>query len=324
MANTEKRMDVIISAIFMEAEQPANWAQPFEWKPNVSIYFKPIDANRKIIGDEIRARTNGADNLWIFQAMGGKQAKGKCFDIITESGTNPKPWTSFMPLAMLHPNGTMTRISAPEEGVPPPEPPTGPPPRTPVPGSPAPGTPPREPVPAQPTKSQSAANGEKLPPCAAEFMQKVLFVPQSNEWWQVKDRFNIDGAIISNSFQFAAMIAAKQGASNVDEMEENILGWAAWFESMIRETQCLRTRERLTMMMGLATNKEQVTELVNQAWAKLTKSHYDVFKSMAMGRLDMFENGHGDPQPFTPNPEVQKPNGKPSIEEAPVEQEIPF
>jgi len=298
MANTKDRMDIVLEAIYQETQQPAIWDRPFEWKPNVAIHFKKINKQFQPIGETLKARTNGADSLWIFPAMGGKQGKGHFFDISTESGDNPKPWTSFIPVAEVFKDGKLLRILPPtgqtdtEEQAQPPGPA-----KPPEPGS-------AKPTPPAPAKT--ASNGEKLPPIAQNYLDQALFVPQSDSWWKIKDAVHLDGAIISNSFQYAALVCAPRDTTT-EASQDEILEWATWFESNMRETKYQRIRERYTVMLGLCTKVEQVTEIVNQGWASLPKSHYDPLKEAAMMRIGEIKAGAGTPGAGTPNPEAPDP-----------------
>jgi len=171
--------------------------------------------------------------------------------------------------------------------------------------------------------------GEKIPPGATKFLDLALFVPQSDAWWEVKNRMNIDGALISNAFHYAAIICANGKEPN----RENILDYAAWFESEMRQMQQARLQARLTMMLGLSTKKEHVIEIVNQAWARLPKSHYNILRGIAKDRLDEIGKNPAplDVTPQPEAPEVPEENFQTTAmdettaaDATPTEEDIPF
>jgi hypothetical protein len=311
MANTEERMDVVIMAIYDNFTMPADWdaTHNYEWKPNVSIQYKRVDSSLKPMGEELKARSSGDKNIWVFQAMGGKKAKGHFYDMMfTHGETNGTAWTSFKPLMELYTNGSNRRIAAPVEGADPPPP-----------DPPPPGPKPPVGVKSSPTPATNG-NGAKMPKGAEGFLEKAL-TPQTDAWWALKEAFNLDGAIISNSFQYAATFLQNFQGDDA-KCQDAILRWAGWFETIMREEKAERCRTRLTMLLGLAVNRAQVTDLVTKGWGMLPKSHYEMFREVALARLEQLpKTGNGEPQSASPVPESEPEEA--SVEKE-TEEDIPF
>ena len=91
--NATDRFDVVITSIFLNDAKPQDWAQAYEWKPSVGFTFKKINKSFEPQEPEMKARANGVANLWLWEAMGGKQAKSRFFDFMVETGVlNGKAW----------------------------------------------------------------------------------------------------------------------------------------------------------------------------------------------------------------------------------------
>jgi hypothetical protein len=320
MASKEKdQFTVRCEGLWLNDTKPAEWKQSFPWKPSVSFHFIRVDENFESLehkGEETQKKY--LKDLWLFQAMGGKNAKGHFFELMAESGTVPakdgepeKPYTTVMPIAEMFTDGTSRFIKPPKDGKI--EEPVGkktPPPVT------------KPPVGAKttPTPARPNGNGSKMPKGAEGFLEKAL-TPQTDAWWALKEAFNLDGAIISNSFQYAATFLQNFQGDDA-KCQDAILRWAGWFETTMREEKAERSRTRLTMLLGLAVNRAQVTDLVTKGWGMLPKSHYEIFREVALARLEQLpKTGNGEPQSASPVPESEPEEA--SVEKE-TEEEIPF
>ncbi len=318
---TKEQFTVIIEGLFLNDTRPAEWKQDFPWSASIGLHYRPLNEEGVPEGETVKKYLK---HLWLFQAMGGKNAVGHYYRLEAEHGMLPakdgnpeKPYTSIMPLAEVFADGTAKFLEAPKDGkvgVPsgakpgpaPPVQPKGP-------------AGPKAPASTTPITPSSNGNGEKKLPWLDTFMKKVT-IPQSDEWWASKEAFNLDGAIISNSFQYAATFLQNlQG--NDQEAQAAIIKWAEFFETTMRETKAERCRARLGMYLGLCTDRGQVSELVYKSWTMLPKSHFDAFCKTARNRAEELPKiGSGEPLNSRPTPEIQE--EEPAHAE--TEEDIPF
>ncbi len=311
---TKDQFTVVCEGLFLNDTKPTEWKQNFPWTASVGLHYRTLDESGEPIGEPVKKYLK---HLWLFQAMGGKNAKGHFFRLEAESGMLPakdgqpeKPYTSITPIAEVFADGTARFLEAPKDG------------KVTVPNGAKPATPPVAKT-AQPPKATPSANGNGFP-WAKDYMKKIS-IPQSDEWWANKEAFNLDGAIISNSYQYAAVFCSTMKWNDKDTNEDimqTISEWANRFENAMRLEKAERCRARLVKHLGLCTARSQVFEKVKVAWTMLPPDHFEMFRETARIRaLQLPKEGEGEILETLPTPEVEAEN---QIEEEPLEEEIPL
>jgi hypothetical protein len=265
-AKTKEQFTVICDGLFLNDTKPQEWKYTFSWEPSVGFHYRNLDESGEPCGEAVKKYLK---HIWLFQAMGGKNAKGHYFRLEAESGMIPakdgqaaKPYTSVMPIAEVFSDGSARFLEAPKDGkigVPSGDKPKGPPPPV----------KPKAPVTPKPAGANSAltppSDGDiKIPKGMENFMDDVLFQEKSAAWWSLKDSFHIDGAIVSNAFHYASIFCQSMAGKDED-IEDRIIHWAEFFETSIRGSQFLRKRSKLTVLIGLAITRAQVARLMEMA-----------------------------------------------------------
>ena len=287
MASDIQTLDVTVVSVATYEQPGKNW-KPFinehgheiPFEPSMVLEIRPMGASADTTVEKVKIKKIGLGekNEWMKTVV----RKGGSYSMTIARGTyNDTPWSAVNDIPFFYDvkgqpqrlKPATTSTTPTHENVPITEKPVAPP----------------------PPKNTA---GEKLPPGAAKFLDQALFVPQSDAWWEVKNHFNIDGAIISNAFNYAAILL-----SNTENLtKEIIIKWAEWFESEMRRMHNERIETRLRMMFCLATSKEQITEIVNMAWARLPYTHYGILRGFAKERLDAIAK-NPVPLDVTPQPE---------------------
>jgi hypothetical protein len=285
--NKEERMDVVVTSLFLNETMPPDWNQPFEWKPSVVVNFKKVDSTFKEVGEEMKARVKGPDNLWMFAAMGGRNAKGHFFDLMTESGDHPKPWTSFTPLAELFKDGSSKRIQAPtKDGTAAHAAPAAQTPSKPS----TPSTPSISPGPSAPAKTEEKKPNYKE---RASFFFDQIAKPQSDAWWTLKNDLSFDCADAVNALQMSSDLAKMEVAKHAGTAEElrvqaaeAIAHWLPFFHVNIRTLKVQNMRERLTHLIGITVKADHLNYIMERAYAELPLEDFELVRGIALTRYE--------------------------------------
>lgn len=297
MSNSSEQQTIRVESIFLNDSKPQKWNYDWEWKPSVSISYVVIDdATGAPSTGELKGRVNGDDKLWIFQAMGGKRAKGRFFLCMIESGSKDgKPWYSPLPVAEVFPDGTMRKISAPKDGtVSTPAAGTQPPPGSKLPPKPTP------PVASAPAKNPEVKSDPNYAAKANAFF-KELDLRETNAWWIFKRQCDLDGANATNSLEFATRFAllecghaAKDGQS-VDDWRMGILAslgvWQAEMARILADHKHALLRARLAHLIGMTTTSADIALVMKRAWEDLPNSHYEALRAVAEARAAKIKAG---------------------------------
>lgn len=351
MAKEKDRMTVECDFIYLNDSKPTDWAQTFEWKPSVSFYYFEMDDNFKRVGE--LQKTWIKNDLWLFQAMGGKNGKGHFFDImITRGEYKGKPTASVMPVAEMFPDGSARMIKPPKDGkvsvpastkppvVPSTQKTTPPPPK-----APAASKPPVEPRPGVPL------NNKPKPKPGEKFIERC-FTPSTNEFFRMQDGFAQDGYIATQS-GYLAMEATRnfigwrnqRDSENCEragteftpagdaEFKIEFERWVEYFDCQISHRQWSKNRDRMYSILLNCTTVEQITSCVEMAWAKLPKSYYDMVRTKARERLAEIDLAQKSEQPLAlssstatpevcqiteePEPEIEEQIAEPIVEPVP-------
>lgn len=326
--------DVKILKAFENFDKPEDWDEKhdYPWEANVSlVYVRFSDPG----ATELKARIKGA-NLWVWDAIGKKECRGKSYTMTFKSGTTQggTPWTVVVGVvAVLLPDGTMKRIQKPavlgeaqqEEAQA-----TAPTKPAPKPATPAPVTATAKPTTPAPAKTNGNGKETADVAMAVAFMEKA-FMPQSDEWWKLKGMLEITGSVANASVDMAVRMATCEriatgwpddvtldGARKL--LQESLDHWSMLLENKVRDFRSLLLREKYSQLLSLATCPGHVKQVMQRAWMELPKGHYDMLRECALVRLESMKNGEGPsgtPVPETPMIEETK-------EEADADEDIPF
>lgn len=336
---------VELMGIFLNTTPGPGHTGEFEWKPNVSFNYREVDDETfEPKGPEIKARINGEDNLWIFQAVGGKAAKGHFFVCMIESGPKPnapsETWYKPVPMMEAFKDGTFHKIKVPVDGkvevAVASKAPAGAKPSPAAPGAAAKtaaptAAKPSAPGPVAPDHPEIPKTGNGIPAIAATYLDDALFKQQSGPWWDLKSAFDVDAMTVTNAFHFAAITMGDIGPlpSDVPDQQgnakfrEELMDWVHWYEYALREEKHERTRWRLSALLSIATTEGQVKEIANRAWSNLSKEHYATFREALLIRMDQVKRKEAVME-GTPVPEPVMPNEEQNPKEEGKDEDIPF
>jgi hypothetical protein len=320
-------VDVKIIKAFENFEKPENWDKEYEWERNVSLgYVQSNDPS----ATERKARIKGT-NLWVWDAIGKKECRGKSYTMTLKSGegSDGKPWTVVVGVvALLLPDGTMKRIQKPavlgEARAP----------EIKKLAATAPVTKAAVPATATPPATAKTNGNGKNPPeadMALAFMEKA-FIPQSDEWWKLKGMLEVTGAVANATTDMAVRMATCERIATgwpenvtLDSarklLMESVDHWSMALEHKVRDIRSLLLREKYSQLLSLAACKAHVKALMQRAWMELPKGHYDMLRDCALLRMEGMKNGEGPtgtPVPETPLVEEE------IKQEEPNDEDIPF
>lgn len=314
MAQREKeQVTVLCEGLWLNDTKPAEWKQDFPWKPSVSIHYKVLDEAGNPIDD---LQKKYLKDLWLFQAMGGRNAVGRYFKLQAEHGEVPakdgqpaKPYVSVMPIAEIFQDGTARFIEPPKEGkvnVPASTKPSG----GPAGGGTKPAQPPPGPKPATPPKPSTNVEDPKKPrPKPSEAFMDWCFVPKTEKHWALLEGFTQDGYIISQANTLALELTTHQLGwwNQADSLnapapqdflpkddetyKAQFAKWFKFFERHISEVQWDKVKKRLCALLANCTKEEHVICVVERAWTKLPRRHYESFREKARIRLQEIKEG---------------------------------
>lgn len=327
-AKTKEQFTVVCEGLFINDVRPAEWKQNFPWEASVCIHYRRLDDGGQPVGE---VQKKYRPTMWLFQAMGGKDAKGRYFRVEAESGEIPakegnpaKHYTTVTPIAEVFSNGTARFLEAPKDG------------KINTPGAPVGGPPPGKDKEKQPSsekteqKEQAPATGQKSRPKPNEKFIGQCFIPGTDSFFRMQDGFAEDGYVMTQAHELAMkMTKVRLGWSNQVELnserEQNLppllagdedyinefLKWSSWFEWYLSEKRWTKFRARLSGLLKNCLNEENVISLMEMAWAKLPKSHFNLIREEARLRLTEF---NGEPQPLTVLPTATPEAIEPQIE----------
>lgn len=347
---TQEQLTIICDGLFLNDTKPQEWNQTFPWEPSVGFHYRLLDENGEPTG-EIEKKYLKKKFLWMFQAMGGRNAVGRYFRIEAEHGEIPakdgkpaKPYVTITPLAEVFSNGNARFLEAPKDGkvnTPgPAEKPKGP--VTPgggkkVDSAVASATVPEKggpvkPPPADPKKPRPKPNEKFIASC---------FESGTNQFFRMQDGFTEDGWILNQTHDHAVQMAMTRSGWLNRKMEgeapegtvplltdqdykDAIIKWADWFEFIYSQKRWKKTVNRLKSILANLLTTEQVIALVEMAWAKLPLSYYEEVREAARLRIDHL----GDPPPAgnhvpTATPEIYEPEGREYFTEEELSTEEP-
>lgn len=333
MSNTKEVVVVELTGFWLNDGKPADWDEKhnFAWKPSLSFYYKLVTQAFAQVGDEVKARISGEENLWLWQALGGRQAKGHFFQCLIETGDHPKPWTSVMPTAEVFKDGQMKMIAKPE-GIKTAAPSEGAKPLTRDNMAKAPGTAPA-PGPVAPATKPTAADPDYKGKAKA-FMLNVGTM-NSDSWWTMKRAFDYDCTDAVNCLDMANRIALMEVSKSeyVEEADgrevlskmrtdvgDGIRYWMGELRPILRRAKMENLKERFIHMIGLCVDNDALQMIVNKAYMDLPRSLYEEVRAEGLARSGDIKAGtavvYGTMQPEVEVVQIEK--------EAPVEEEIPF
>lgn len=350
---TQEQLTVVCDGLFLNDTKPQEWTQTFPWEPSIGFHYRLLDENGEPIG-EIEKKYLKKKFIWMFQAMGGRNAVGRYFRVEAEHGEIPakdgkpsKPYTTITPLAEVFSNGTARFLEAPKEGkvnTPgPAEKPKGP--VVPAGKNINPqgvGAKPSGPVAPKPASPTPPADPKKPRPKPNEKFIATCFESGTNQFFRMQDGFTEDGWILNQAHDHAKDMVLNQlgwkNHINVQSTEEGkdlskcvvsddtykaeLAKWADYFEWYYSQKRWAKTVNRLKSILANLKTMEQVIALVEMAWAKLPLSFYEQVTEEARVRIDHLEDAPppGNHVP-TATPEVPEPGLKPFTEEELGEEE---
>ena len=296
MANEKHSADVVITAVYPEFEEPANRKSEYEWKPNIAIKYKKINKRFAPTGEELRAKVNGDKNLWQFDAIGGKNAKGHFFSMNFESGEiNGHAWTSWFPVLELFKNGNPRRIMVPD-GEEEPEPPEEETPPPPPPKKAAPVQKYAPPPPAKPAPPPLDPNTARV----VNFFNE-LAEEKSNASFCFRKFLDMEGTNACNVLDYAKHMAVMECAGfKVGEGEgthgylpdlrakanESLDYWAGVFHERIKAIKYAGLRDRFLHTVGLCPCKEEIARMIETSWLYLPDSLFQEVRARGRERLE--------------------------------------
>lgn len=305
---TKEQFTVICDGLFLNDAKPANWdenpnTKSFPWEPSVGIHYRLLDENGEPTGD---VQKKYKSQMWLWQGMGGKNAKGRYFriegehgEIPGQKGSPPKPYFSIMPIAEVFSDGGARFLEPPKEGkinTP------GPSEKQKGPVSPAgPKAPTGAPPPANTPESSVEKKGPPitLPAFAdpntariANFLKKMTQA-QSDEWWTAKSHLNYDGADATNVLDFAKQMALSEIANHngpeTDDIrmagESCIDYWCGSFRARLLRMKFQNIEERLIHYASLAITVADLNTIINKAWTELPESFFNQVRKAAIARI---------------------------------------
>lgn len=227
---TQEQFTAICDGLFLNDSKPKEWKQDFPWEASVGFHFRPLDESGEPVGEIQRKYLK---KIWLFQAMGGKNAQGHYFrleaehgEIPAKDGKPPKPYTTIYPIAEVFSDGQARFLEEPKNGKI---------------GVPGPGDKPKGPVtPPGPKTSSTGAGVAATPttpaatggivtkattpakdppppkprPKPSESFMNLCFEPQTEKFWLMQEGFTEDGFVQTAAHQHAM------------SMTLNRMGWA--------------------------------------------------------------------------------------------------
>src|SRR5579872_6361904 len=310
---TKDQITVICDGLFLNDTKPTEWTQSFPWKASVGFHFRVLDDSGTPT-EEVHKKY--LKEIWLFQAMGGKNAQGHFFRCTTETGEVPardgqpaKPYVTVMPIAEVFTDGTSHFIDPPKDGkivVPAsagkpkaPPPPAGPKtpasgPVAPKPAPPAPAKQPAAPLKPATEKAWKDANTAK----AAAFFSD-LEKPQSDGWWTMKTQIGYDGADACNVLDFAKQMTmmeianykAQDGEEDVYTKAESCLDyWCGAMRDRLLRMKFSNIRARLSHYLTLCVSVENVDQVIKKAWTELPESDFLALRSEAIDHVRVIQS----------------------------------
>lgn len=353
MKKTTEQFTVLCEGLFLNDTKPEKWEQDFPWEPSVGIHFRVLDDTGEPAGE---VQKKYKKQIWLWQTMGGKNAKGRYFRMEAESGEMPakdgkpaKPYTSIMPMAEVFADGTARFLEAPKDGkvnTPgPAEKPKGP-------VIPA-GAKKVEPEVGKPSNSDKGTSGTKpvIPnnkprPKPNEKFIASCFEPSTNQFFRMQDGFTEDGWVLNQAQELArSMVILLEGQgftsrsnevdfgravekSSEDHLKKQFSKWVNYFEVAVSEKRWAKIRNRIYCLIQNCLIKDQVVACVEMAWAKLPPSYYEQVREKARLRLEgvtvegvlkvLDPNG----QPLTATPEIYDPKFEDFVDEEDIRQSL--
>lgn len=339
---TEEQWTCVCDGLFLNDTKPQEWKQDFPWKPSIGFHFRVLDDSGSPIEETHKKYLK---DMWLFQAMGGKNAKGHYFKLQVEHGEVPakdgkpaQPYTSVMPIAEVFEDGTARFLEPPKEG------------KVTTPASPKPGAPLKTGTPGVKPKveaeeAQIVTDRPKVDrnTAKAEGFFKGLDVPQSDFWWMFKTHLGFDGADAVNTLDFAKHIALME-MNNVEEgtdlrvaTKAAIDYWCDHLGTKMRQLKFQNIRTRLVHYLSLCQSDHDLDKVLSKAWCELPESDFKAIRALAverrktilaetkegifMGKIQgtlqpeaEFEVRDGDLEEKTP---VEKPQAPPQAQAAP-------
>ena len=321
MKKTKDQFTVICEGLFLNDSKPDNWAEMLEgkgikyfpWEAGVGFHYRLLGDDGEPIGD---TQKKTKKELWLFQAMGGKNAVGKYFRLEAEHGEIPakegnpaKPYISVMPIAEVFSDGQARFLEAPKDGkinVPastdkPKGPVTPGKPKGPVTPEAASALVPPKGGPANPPAKPTAQEfADPNTARVANFFKKME-IPQSNEWWLSKTHLNYDVAdacnVLDYAKQMALMEVAKdkfEGENPIEEcrgaMNEAMQYWAETLRPRLLAMKFQNIEERLTHYTTLAITTDDLNTIILRAWTELPESFFLRVRSAAYARIKVVKS----------------------------------
>lgn len=320
-AKTTEHFMVICEGLFLNNEKPAEWTQSFAWKPSVGFHFKYLDESGEPTGD-LQKKYLNHNKIWMFQAMGGQNAKGHYFRIEAESGTMPakenqpeKPYVTITPMAEVFKNehgqfdGSARFLEAPKDGkvnTPAPAKTNGAPAGTG--GKPA-GTPPTAKTnpPAETKTTTTATTTEtkavkEVDPNTAKAKQffDELQNPKSDSWWLMKTQLGFDCAEASNILDWAKHMALMEFSKvNRPDLDFNDLRvevmaaidfWTGALRPKLLAMKFSNMRLRLSHYLTLCSSVDQIDKVLYKAWTELPESDFLALRTEAVARVGVIKS----------------------------------
>lgn len=303
-------LDVKITKAYEEFAEPADWKQSFPWEPTAQIYYIPEEEPGSV---EKMARIKGV-NLWVWDAIGRKNSRGRVFTLTLKSGATKegKPWTVVTGVVAELKGETYLRIKKPSD-IPESEPGPAPAPKPLTTTPPAAAKPPVAKTPPPPEKrpdkpapiSPASTPLSSKPPSdyLKGFLARAMMDKNSDEWWRLKSILSSVGPIAGNTIEIASRMAScersitsyPEGTTQEEaraSLLEGIDHWTPIIESRTRNFEYLLYREiYAAMIAGLAITKDEVAFLMSKAVSDLSPTHYNILRETASNRVQEIQNG---------------------------------
>lgn len=293
---TEEQWTAVCDGLFLNDTKPKEWTQTFPWKPSIGFHFRILDESGQPIEETHKKYLK---DMWLFQAMGGQNAKGHYFKLQVEHGEVPakegkpaQPYTSVMPIAEVFSDGTARFIEKPKDGKV----------NVPAKTDPKPGVPVTEkpPAPAKPavvnpqtsTKTEGVVVKDANTAKAMGFF-KGIEEKQSDEWWTLKTHLGFDGADATNVIDFAKQmtimeIANHNGPAREDirkDAEECLDYWMEALRARLLTEKYSNVRKRLTHYLTLCSSVKELDKVIYTAWVELPESDFLKVRGAALERV---------------------------------------
>ncbi len=295
---TKEQFTVICESIFLNDTKPEKWTQTFAWKPSVSFHYKVLDDTTGEVIDEVEKKY--LKDLWLFQAMGGQNAKGRMFKLQAEHGEVPakegqpaKPYVTVMPIAEVFADGSARFLEPPKNGKVsvPSKAPSPPPPLAAKPTAAAKTTAAIPTEPATPGLPQQDRNTAK-----AEGFFRELDKAQSDPWWVMKTQMGYDGADATNVLDFAKHLTVMECAGmegSTDELRakaESVLDyWCRSLRTRLLTMKYANIRDRLSHYLNLCTTVKDLDKILYKSWVELPMGDFDALRSEAVDRMKVIQ-----------------------------------